>query len=64
MAVDSEAKRASVLGFGLPKVFVVPDGTIGQDDRQTIAGLYGGILSGSFTGVFYHWNSPYTRVID
>lgn len=38
MAVDTAKKRASLLGI------VTPDGTIDQADRQTLAGLYGGIL--------------------
>ena len=38
MAIDTQAKRASVLDI------VQPDGTIGQADRQTVLGIYGGIL--------------------
>ena len=39
MAVDSQAKRASVL------YIVQPDGTIEQADRQTVLRVYGGILA-------------------
>ena len=39
MAIDSAAKRASIAGF------IIPDGTLAQADRQTIAGMYGGILA-------------------
>ena len=39
MAIDSAAKRASIAGF------IIPDGTLSQGDRQTIAGMYGGILA-------------------
>ena len=46
MAVDTVAKRASALGVGLVfTLLVVPDSTIAQDDRQTIANSYGGILA-------------------
>ena len=41
MAIDSAKKRASVLGV------VLSDGTIDQFDRQTICGIYGGILAGA-----------------
>lgn len=43
MAVDSKIKRASVLHL------IVPDGTIAQFDRQTVAEIYGGILAGAIT---------------
>ncbi len=39
MAIDTAAKRASVAGM------IIPDGTLDQGDRQTIAGFYGGILA-------------------
>ena len=39
MAIDSAAKRASVLD-----VFI-PDGTVDQADRQTALEVYGGILA-------------------
>ena len=46
MAVDTLAKRASALnafrlGIGLP----VPDGTVGDGDRQHLAGFYRAILA-------------------
>lgn len=40
MAVDSQTKRASVLGI------VQPDSTIAQTDRQTVLWVYGGIEVG------------------
>ena len=39
MAVDTQIKRASVLGI------VQPDATIDQGDRQTLLGVYAGILA-------------------
>ena len=48
MAVDSASKRASVLGVGLVfTLLVIPDGAIAQDERQTIAHSYSGILAGA-----------------
>lgn len=67
MAVDTAAKRLSMLSFGYTGCLVIPDGSIDQGERQTLLGLYSGILFGSATipvGVAYHWNSPYTRVFD
>ena len=46
MAIDTAAKRASALGFVVFGLTVIPDGTIGQADRQTLLNCYGGILSG------------------
>jgi hypothetical protein len=46
VAVDSAAKRASALGIGLVfTLLVVPDSTIAQSDRQTIAHSYSGIAA-------------------
>ena len=46
MAIDTAAKRASALGVGLAFVLaVIPDGSIDQPDRQTIANSYGGVLT-------------------
>ena len=46
MALDTAAKRASALGYEVaPSLFIIPDGTIDQGDRQTIADLYSGILA-------------------
>jgi hypothetical protein len=47
MAVDTEAKRMSLLGFGGEDLLPIPDGSIDQADRQTLLGLYGGILAES-----------------
>ena len=49
MAIDSLRKRASVASLGLAFLgpSVVPDGTLGQADRQTVAHSYYGILAGS-----------------
>lgn len=49
MAIDSEDKRRSVLGFGLPYMAVAPnpDGTINAADREHIAGFYRGIAAGA-----------------
>lgn len=41
MAVDSQAKRASVLWV------VQPDSTIDQGDRQTVARVYRGVSAGA-----------------
>ena len=40
MAIDTQAKRYSLLGL------VNLDGTVDQSDRQTMLGLYGGVLAG------------------
>ena len=46
MAIDSRSKRASSVAlFGLLLAPVLPDGTIGQGDRQHIAFMYSGILA-------------------
>lgn len=49
MAVDTAEKRMSALNFGLPLFWTLPeaDGTVGQDDRQHLLGLYAGILAGA-----------------
>ena len=55
MAVDSAVKRASIARF------IIPDGTLDQGDRQTIAGMYSGILataSSVATGVVYATVTP------
>ena len=48
MAIDSPAKRKSVVAIGLIMVgpVVVPDGSFDQFDRQVIGYGYGGILAG------------------
>lgn len=47
MAVDTATKRASVLGFTLAArlVLPIPDGTIGQADRQHVAYSYAGLTA-------------------
>lgn len=46
MAIDTAAKRASALNaFKRRRVLPIPDGTIGQGDRQHAAGFYSGILA-------------------
>jgi hypothetical protein len=53
MAIDTATKRKSALGqrwsrlpFGRRFIQPTPDGTIDQADRQTLGGIYGGILVG------------------
>jgi len=44
MAVDTKAKRMSMLGFGSPwSEFFEADGAVDADDRATMLHLYGGI---------------------
>ena len=45
MAIDTAAKRASAAGFGTFEEHIIPDGTLDQGDRQTMAGCYSGILA-------------------
>jgi hypothetical protein len=49
MAVDTAAKRASLVGYGLPFRLALPfaDAAIGLGDRQHLVGLYSGIDAGS-----------------
>jgi hypothetical protein len=46
MAIDTRAKRASMMQFGHPFIvhMIIPDGTIIQADRQHFLALYAGIL--------------------
>ncbi len=44
MAIDTLAKRNSVISVN-SIILPIPDGTIGQDDRQTLLRVYGGILA-------------------
>ena len=44
MAIDTLAKRNSVLSVN-SYILPIPDGTIGDDDRQTLTSVYGGILA-------------------
>jgi hypothetical protein len=47
MAIDTRAKRSSVIGVGLPVPSLLPtvDGTIAASDRQWLAWLYSGIAA-------------------
>ena len=45
MAIDTAAKRASVMHM------IIPDGSIDQADRQTITWMYGGILASALSAV-------------
>lgn len=45
MAVDTASKRASACGFASLEEFIIPDGTLDQGDRQTVANCYSGILA-------------------
>ena len=48
MAIDSAAKRQSAMMVFVPihSRVPLPDGTVGQIDRQTLIMMYGGILAG------------------
>lgn len=48
MAIDSRRKRASVAALGLAFLgpSIVPDGTLGAEDRQVVAHSYYGIAAG------------------
>lgn len=47
MSLDTAQKRASAIGeFSFCEVLPIPDSTIDQADRQTVAWVYGGILAG------------------
>lgn len=47
MAIDTVSKRGSAISIGSPwrSRLPIPDGTIGQGDRQHAAFLYSGILA-------------------
>jgi len=47
MAINTAAKRSSATFHLFPPInsLYPPDGTIGQDNRQTVANIYGGILA-------------------
>jgi len=50
--IDTAAKRQSALTFRqIWRRGLIPDGTIDQADRQTIAYSYGGILAGAYVPV-------------
>lgn len=44
MAIDTEDKRMSMLSWHSGRRIPQPDGSIDQNDRQTLLGRYGGIL--------------------
>ena len=47
MAIDTAAKRASVLSFAIvTRLLIPPDGTIAHADMQTLEHLYSGIAAG------------------
>jgi hypothetical protein len=46
MAIDTLAKRNSVLSVN-SYILPIPDGTIAQDDRQTVLRVVGSILAGA-----------------
>ena len=49
MAVDTKAKRRSIMqrGLGWMGHVMVPDGTVDASDRRALLGLYSGLASGS-----------------
>lgn len=78
MALDTQAKRASAIGVSSPwrSIVPVPDGAIGQGDRQTIAYYCSAVLFGAavdavtdFSAGWFaplnlaDWTSP-TELID
>ena len=44
MAIDTSDKRMSMLSWHGGRNIPQPDGTLDQNDRQTLLGRYGGIL--------------------
>ena len=44
---DTAAKLASASSYNTFEEYIIPDGTLGQDDWQTISNCYGGILAGA-----------------
>jgi len=55
MAIDTLAKRNSVISVN-SVILPIPDGTIGQNDRQTVLRVYGGILAGAVVAVLRRLN--------
>lgn len=45
MAIDSAAKRFSMMGMGDGSTLIPPDGTISQPDRQSLIHMYSGITA-------------------
>ncbi|MGB1304024.1 hypothetical protein [Pseudoalteromonas marina] len=50
MAIDTLAKRNSVLSIQ-SIILPIPDGTVGNGDRQTLLRRYSGILAGEVIAV-------------
>jgi hypothetical protein len=52
MAIDTAAKRFSMMNLGTPyiTVFPEPDGTFDAGNRLHLLNLYGGVLAGVTTG--------------
>lgn len=48
MAIDTLAKRNSVISFS-GYILPIPNGAIGQDDRQSLLKVFGGILAGALS---------------
>lgn len=49
MAIDTKAKRASVQAYTFGLMRPPPDGTVGTQDRPTLAWLYAGIVYAAAT---------------
>ena len=73
MAIDTAAKRASVLAIQT-RILPPPDNTIAQADRQSLVERYGGILSGAapvqsdsiqplVSNIVFHITQPSTPTI-
>lgn len=50
MAIDTLAKRFSMLGLAVDDVLIAPDGTIAASDRLALLDLYSGIAAGAPAG--------------
>lgn len=46
MALDTAAKRLSIIGFGVPSYVFMPDGAVDDGDRLDVLGLYQGFAAG------------------
>lgn len=64
MAVDTAQKRASIVSIGLMAIApgIIPDGTIGQGDRQAIGYSYAGVLDEAPTAGFICIESAHISV--
>lgn len=64
MAIDTEDKRMSMLSWHGGRRIPQPDGSIDQNDRQTLLGRYGGVLWATITlGGGYHHSNDYMLLI-